>query len=64
VTAITPRALDICRYYDWPGNIYELRTVVHHSAARCSGGEVDVQDLPEFLCQEHTKRTAIPARHT
>jgi DNA-binding NtrC family response regulator len=64
VTAITPRALDICRYYDWPGNIYELRTVVHHSAARCSGGEVDVQDLPEFLCQDHTRRSAIPARHT
>jgi DNA-binding NtrC family response regulator len=64
VTAITQRALDLCRYYDWPGNIYELRTVVHHSAARCTGEELDVRDLPEFLCQDHAGRQAIPARHT
>jgi DNA-binding NtrC family response regulator len=64
VTTITPRALELCRYYDWPGNIYELRTVVHHSAARCTEGELDVPDLPEFLRGEDTRRQANPARHT
>jgi arginine utilization regulatory protein len=64
VTGITPRALEICRYYAWPGNIYELRTVVHHSAGRCAGGELDISDLPEFLGQGHDRRQAVQDRKT
>jgi DNA-binding NtrC family response regulator len=64
VTGITPRALEICRYYDWPGNIYELQTVIHHSAGRCTGGELDIPDLPEFLGQEYTRRQAVQGRKT
>lgn len=64
VTGITPRALEICRYYAWPGNIYELRTVVHHSATLCNGGELDVPDLPEFLSGEFFRKQAIQARPT
>lgn len=64
VTGITSRALDLCRYYDWPGNIYELRTVIHHSAVRCGGGEIDVADLPEFLCQVKVPRQAVPEQKT
>lgn len=64
VTGITSKALEICRSYEWPGNIYELRTVIHHSAARCIGGELDVPQLPEFLCQEYSRRRERAGRGT
>jgi len=54
VTHITSEALDICRYYSWPGNIYELRNVIRHSAIRCDLQVLDTTHLPEYVRQENT----------
>jgi DNA-binding NtrC family response regulator len=53
VKGITAEALQVCRYYDWPGNIYELRNVIRHSASRCIGPRLNPEHLPEYLRHEH-----------
>ncbi len=67
VNQITSDALEICRYYSWPGNIYELRNVVRHSALRCDLRVLDTNHLPEYVMQDtpagETHRPAgAPAR--
>jgi len=52
VTQITSEALDICRYYSWPGNVYELRNVIRHSALRCRNHILDPVHLPEYIRQD------------
>ncbi len=52
VTQITAEALDYCRHYNWPGNIYELRNVIRHSLSRAEGGFLRPGDLPEYLKNE------------
>ncbi len=52
VNGITSEALQVCRYYSWPGNIYELRNVIRHSASRCSGSSLEPEHLPEYLRHE------------
>lgn len=62
VTQITADALEFCRYYEWPGNIYELRNVIRHSAARSARGEIGADDLPEYLRSETTRSGKTAAR--
>lgn len=49
VLGVTSKVLECCRSYDWPGNIYELRNVIFHCAARTTGELMEFHDLPEFL---------------
>jgi len=52
VTQITSEALELCRYYSWPGNIYELNNVINHSALRCQGDVLEAFQMPEYLYHE------------
>jgi len=52
VNQITSGAIEVCRYYSWPGNIYELSNVIRHSALRCEGPTLDAAHLPEYIRQE------------
>jgi arginine utilization regulatory protein len=60
VMGITPRALEYCRYYDWPGNIYELHTVIYQCAARSRGDNLDLPDLPEYLGHRYSPHQGDP----
>ena len=53
VSGITSEALEVCRYYGWPGNIYELRNVIRHSALRCKGPALELDHLPEYIRHEN-----------
>ncbi len=56
VNGITSEALEVCRYYGWPGNIYELRNVIRHSALRCKGPTLELDHLPEYIRHENRVR--------
>ena len=44
--------------YDWPGNIRQLRNVIHAACVMAGGDEIDVQHLPEF--ESRTTEQALP----
>lgn len=60
VLGVTSKVLDCCRSYDWPGNIYELRNVIFHCAARTAGELMDFQDLPEYLRNNYSILRQVP----
>ncbi len=49
VTDIAPTARRLLSSYAWPGNVSELRSVVEHAAAVCSGTKIEPADLPVRL---------------
>ncbi|WP_427307568.1 sigma-54-dependent Fis family transcriptional regulator [Cupriavidus sp. H39] len=53
---LSPAASERLRRHRWPGNLRELRNVLEYARAVCSGGYIDVHDLPDAVAG-----TAIPA---
>ncbi len=47
--------------YDWPGNIHELRGVLARAETRCSGDELDVDDLDGLPDCRPTREPVCPA---
>jgi DNA-binding NtrC family response regulator len=47
--------LHVLRNYDWPGNVLELESVVHHLIVM-SGGVIDVDDLPATVRLNQRRR--------
>jgi DNA-binding NtrC family response regulator len=46
---ITPEAWNVLERYDWPGNIRQLRNVMHRMVALDDDGQVGVSNLPREL---------------
>jgi DNA-binding NtrC family response regulator len=46
VTAIAPKAMDMLLAYSWPGNIRQLRNVIHHGCVLARGECIEPCDLP------------------
>ena len=42
---VTPDAIRVLKKYNWPGNIRELRNVIHRTVLFCNS-KIDVEDLP------------------
>ncbi len=51
IRRISPRAMDVLDNYSWPGNVRQLINALEHSAVTCTGGTVEVDDLPDYLFQ-------------
>jgi len=62
VTGITPAALKLLEEYPWPGNVRELRNTMEKMVVFSSGGELDVDDVPEE--KRGTRTSFIPAGGT
>jgi DNA-binding NtrC family response regulator len=45
----SPKALEILKSHDWPGNARELENEVERACALSAGGMIDVTDLSEKL---------------
>ena len=48
-TAITADAIAALRNHRWPGNLWELESVLHAASWRCQGGVIVPDDLPDSL---------------
>ncbi len=49
---ITPRAVEVLRAYDWPGNIRELRNAIERAMLFCDDPVIDVFHLPADVTRE------------
>ena len=49
VTGITHDAVDLLRAHRWPGNLWELESVLRRAAWQCRGNAILPEDLPEPL---------------
>ncbi|MCL5429063.1 MAG: sigma-54 dependent transcriptional regulator [Chloroflexi bacterium] len=46
---VTPKAMDILKAHDWPGNIRELRNVIERAMLFCDEAAIDAAHLPAEL---------------
>lgn len=46
---VTPKAMDVMKAHDWPGNIRELRNVIERAMLFCDEAAIDVAHLPAEL---------------
>ena len=42
-------ALNTLRNYDWPGNLTQLKSVVHSLALTCTSSEINVEEVQQVL---------------
>jgi DNA-binding NtrC family response regulator len=48
---LAPSAITALQAYDFPGNISELKHIVEHCAAHCTGDEIALDHLPRYVTQ-------------
>lgn len=46
IRSISDRAMELLTAYDWPGNIRQLRNVIHHACLVAESPEIQPSDLP------------------
>ena len=46
VTSIAPRAMELLLAYSWPGNVRQLRNVIHYACVVARGSCIGATDLP------------------
>lgn len=46
LTIVNPEVLAMLNKYNWPGNIRELKNVIHYAAALCNHGQISKDNLP------------------
>jgi Nif-specific regulatory protein len=49
----TPKAVEVLKRHDWPGNARELENEIERACALSAGGKIDVTDLSEKLRPGH-----------
>ncbi|BBO83292.1 acetoacetate metabolism regulatory protein AtoC [Desulfosarcina ovata subsp. sediminis] len=55
IVGISPECISVFEAYDWPGNVREIKNVVHRAVLNCTGGILLPEHLPERL-QESRKQ--------
>ena len=59
---LLPRALDVMRRFNWPGNVRQLENVCRRVMIMAPSREIDIEDLPaELLADSEMPETAGPA---
>ena len=51
IQGISPECVTLLNAYDWPGNVREIKNVIHRAAIICSGEILLPEHLPQRLCQ-------------
>jgi len=44
-------AMQLCQRFPWPGNVRQLRNMVERLIITCPGAMIEMEDLPDFLCE-------------
>jgi DNA-binding NtrC family response regulator len=59
---LSPAAMQICQRFPWPGNVRQLRNVIERLVITCHEVVVDVEHLPDFLCDYDRNSTIFAIR--
>jgi len=59
--SLTAEAWDVLHAYAWPGNLSELKTVLHAALAAAGGERIDASHLPAYL-RGAVERADLPVR--
>ncbi len=54
INKIADEVMDLIQAYNWPGNIRELRNVIHRAVVLSSNTELTKEDLPGFQSEQST----------
>jgi DNA-binding NtrC family response regulator len=59
-------AMQLCQRFPWPGNVRQLRNIVERLIITCPGTMIEMEDLPDFLCEhdQNANRFTIQADMT
>ncbi len=49
ILSCEPKAFEMLKNYDWPGNIRELRNVIERAVIVCKDSIISVNDLPTYI---------------
>jgi len=63
VTNIAPKAMDLLLAYSWPGNVRQLRNVIHYACVLARSGCIEPGDLPA-LRECSSAPTAVATNQT
>jgi len=55
IKSFTDQAMALLKQHEWPGNIRELSNTVAQALLLSKGAMIDVEDLPERICQSAEK---------
>lgn len=55
VVGISPDCISVLESYDWPGNVREIKNVIHRAVLNCTGGILLPSHLPERLQQSRSQ---------
>ncbi|MBC2745276.1 MAG: sigma-54-dependent Fis family transcriptional regulator [Desulfosarcina sp.] len=53
IVGISPECISAIETYDWPGNVREIKNVIHRAVLNCNGGILLPDHLPERLQKAH-----------
>lgn len=59
IAGVDNEAMELMRYYDWPGNIRELENVVERAVLLCKGRYITVADLPGTLLDNSKQQDSL-----
>ncbi len=59
IVGISPECISALEYYDWPGNIREIKNVIHRAVLNSTGVILLVEHLPDRLQKTHKKPPEI-----
>ena len=59
IVGISPECISALEYYDWPGNVREIKNVIHRAVLNSTGGILLVEHLPERLQKAHKQPPEI-----
>ena len=66
IPGISPECINRLESYDWPGNVREIKNVLHRAVVMCSGEVLLPEHLPKRFFSEHhhTPAVSIPVGST
>jgi len=59
IRGISPECINRLESYDWPGNVREIKNVIHRAVVVCSGGVLMPEHLPKRFFSPRNRRPKV-----
>jgi len=62
IMGITPECISIMESYEWPGNVREIKNIIHRAVVMCSEKVILPKHLPKRLFKDKRARRSVDIR--